>query len=167
MLVSGNCHSRNRAPIPVAAPTNTNAQSSPRRAAFFKNLAFVTAAFPLPLFTGNYSLFSKGKQGKSVSAKVGGGKIKRFSESRNRSPKGCVGRTHFVYTGAWGSASTSRKTIRSTKAEWMVFRICIYRCIACRFCSKFGIIVASNAYGAPYAKNAHFRSGGSVRFLPM
>ena len=25
--------------------------------------------------------------------------------------------------------------------------------------------VASNAYGAPYAKNAHFRSGGSVRFL--
>ena len=24
--------------------------------------------------------------------------------------------------------------------------------------------VASNAYGAPYAKNAHFRSGGSVRF---
>ena len=31
--------------------------------------------------------------------------------------------------------------------------------------TKFGIIVASNAYGAPYAKNAHFHSGGSVRFL--
>ena len=25
--------------------------------------------------------------------------------------------------------------------------------------------VASNAYGAPYAKDAHFRPGGSVRFL--
>ena len=49
----------------------------------------------------------------------------------------------------------------------MVFRICIYRCIACRYYTKFGIIVASNArvatnlvatkvasnaYGAPYAK---------------
>ena len=25
--------------------------------------------------------------------------------------------------------------------------------------------VASNAYGAPYAKNAHFRPGGAARFL--
>ena len=62
----------------------------------------------------------------------------------------------------------------------MVFRICIYRCIACRLYPEFWILVASNAcvatilaatkvasnaYGAPYAKNAHFRSGGSVRFL--
>ena len=27
------------------------------------------------------------------------------------------------------------------------------------------IVVASNAYGAPYAKNAHFRHGGFERFL--
>ena len=62
----------------------------------------------------------------------------------------------------------------------MVFRICIYRCIACDYYTKFGITlasnacvatnlaatkVASNAYGAPYAKNAHFRHGGFERFL--
>lgn len=27
------------------------------------------------------------------------------------------------------------------------------------------IKIASNAYGAPYAKNAHFRHGGFERFL--
>ena len=31
--------------------------------------------------------------------------------------------------------------------------------------TKFGIKLASNAYGAPYAKNAHFRPGGAARFL--
>lgn len=30
-----------------------------------------------------------------------------------------------AFIGAWGCASTSRKTIRSMEAEWMVFRICI------------------------------------------
>ena len=92
ILVSGNCHSRNSQPIPVAATTNTNAQSRPRRAPLLKNPVFVIAASLLPLFTGNYSSFFKGKQGKSASAKVGGDKIKRFPESRNRSPKDCVNR---------------------------------------------------------------------------
>ena len=73
-----------------------------------------------------------------------------ISDSENRAA--AVWKT--ALTGAWGSASTSRKTIRSVNAEWMVFRICIYRCIACYYYTKFGIIVASNAYGAPYAKNA-------------
>ena len=36
---------------------------------------------------------------------------------------GAARRTAFI--GAWGCASTSRKTIRSVEAEWMVFRICI------------------------------------------
>ena len=40
-----------------------------------------------------------------------------------------------------------------------------YKCIACYYYTKFGIIGASNAYGAPYAKNAHFRHGGFERFL--
>ena len=31
--------------------------------------------------------------------------------------------------------------------------------------TKFGIIVASNAYGAPYGKNAHLRFGRDERFL--
>ncbi|MCI6435326.1 MAG: hypothetical protein MR828_11305, partial [Clostridiales bacterium] len=61
-------------------------------AALFKNPVFVTAASILSLFMGNYSSFSKGKQGKSASAKVGGGKIKRLPESRSRNPKGCVHR---------------------------------------------------------------------------
>ena len=137
----------------------------------FTNKPFVTAASLLPLFTGNYSSFSKGKQGKTVSIKMDN----RKSDFQNRAA--AARRT--ALTGAWGSASTSRKTIRSVKAEWMVFRICIYRCIACDYYTKFGIKlasnacvatilaatkVASNAYGAPYAKNSHFCFGRFERF---
>ena len=129
MLVSGNCHSRNRAPIPVAAAANTNAQSSPRRAALFKNLVFVTAASLLPLFTGNYSPFSKGKQGKTVSIKM---------DNRKSDFQNCAAETRrAALTGVWGGTSTSRKVIRSVEVEWMVFRICIYRCIACYYCKGY------------------------------
>ena len=36
--------------------------------------------------------------------------ISDSSESRSRSPEGCVIRTLFVFVGDWGGASTSRKT---------------------------------------------------------
>ena len=58
---------------------------------------------------------------------------KRFEKSRSRWIYPSFQNTVFVFCGDWGSASTSRKTIRSVKAEWMVFRICIYRCIACYY----------------------------------
>lgn len=41
-----------------------------------------------------------------------------LEKSRSRNLKDCV------QHGAWGIDSTSRKTIRSVKAEWMVFHIC-------------------------------------------
>ena len=51
--------------------------------------------------------------------------LKRFKESRSRWIYPAFPEHGNVFYGAWGIASTSRKTIRSTKAEWMVFRICI------------------------------------------
>ena len=68
MLVSGNCHSLNSHPIPVAALTNTNTHNKPHKAVRFKNPALVTAVFLLPLVIYNYSPPSKGTQGKSVVA---------------------------------------------------------------------------------------------------
>ena len=50
--------------------------------------------------------------------------FKRFKESRSRWIYPAFPEHGNVFYGAWGIASTSRKTIRSTKAEWMVFRIC-------------------------------------------
>ncbi|MFQ9104845.1 MAG: hypothetical protein ACLR40_13030, partial [Oscillospiraceae bacterium] len=47
----------------------------------------------------------------------------RWSKSDSKNRAAAARRTAFI--GAWGSASTSRKTIRSVEAEWMVFRICI------------------------------------------
>ena len=51
---------------------------------------------------------------------------KRFKESRSRSLKDCVNR-------GLGQRLNKQKTICSVEAEWMVFRICIYRCIACYY----------------------------------
>lgn len=54
----------------------------------------------------------------------------------------------------------------------MVFRICITDALLAaivkamkpaHYCTF--LLAASNAYGAPYAKNAHFRPGGFERFL--
>ncbi len=59
--------------------------------------------------------------------------LKRFKESRSRWIYPAFPEHGNVFYGAWGIDSTSRKTIRSVKAEWMVFRICIYRCIACDY----------------------------------
>lgn len=59
--------------------------------------------------------------------------LKRFKESRSRWIYPAFPEHDTVFCGAWGIASTSRKTIRSVKAEWMVFRICTYRCIACDY----------------------------------
>ena len=50
---------------------------------------------------------------------------KRFKESRSRSLKDRVNR-------GLGQRLNKQKTICSVEAEWMVFRICIYRCIACQ-----------------------------------
>ena len=36
-----------------------------------------------------------------------------------------------VFSGDWGSASTSRNQVFLKHRECLVFRICIYRCIAC------------------------------------
>lgn len=47
--------------------------------------------------------------------------LKRFKESRSRWIYPAFPEHGNVFYGAWGIASTSRKTIRSTKAEWMVF----------------------------------------------
>lgn len=64
-----------------------------------------------------------------------------------------------------GRSLSKQKPTRSLKGRQVGFAHLYYRCIACYFYTKFGIIVASNAYGAPYAKNAHFRFGGSAHFL--
>ena len=51
---------------------------------------------------------------------------KRFKESHSRSLKDCVNR-------GLGQRLNKQKTICSAEAEWLVFRICIYRCIACYY----------------------------------
>ena len=63
--------------------------------------------------------------------------LKRFKESRSRWIYPAFPEHDTVFCGAWGIASTSRKTIYSPDAEWMVFRICIYRCIACYYCKGY------------------------------
>ena len=68
-------------------------------------------------------------------------------------------------TGAWGGSLSKQKPTRSLKGRQVGFAHLYYRCIACSYYAKFGAKAASNAYVAPYAKNAHFRSGGSARFL--
>ena len=101
----------------------------------------------------------------------------------------------FLVRRGLGRGLNKQKMRRSAEAEMRIFRIwraisiacdlcrgkvCGHICIACHYYTKFGIIVASNAYvatnlaatqvasnayGAPYAKNAHFRFGGSAHFL--
>ena len=44
-----------------------------------------------------------------------------------------VSRTRPCVLRGLGQRLNKQKTIRSTKAEWMVFRICTYRCIACDY----------------------------------
>ena len=55
---------------------------------------------------------------------------KRFIKSRSRSPKDCVHR-------GLGQRLNKQKTIRSVEGEWMIFCICIYRCIACYYCKGY------------------------------
>ena len=73
-------------------------------------------------------------------------------------------RTDCDYRGL-GQSLSKQKPTHSVNAEWMGFAHLYYRCIACSYYAKFGITLASNAYGAPYAKNTHFRPGESACFL--
>ena len=50
-----------------------------------------------------------------------------LEKSRSRNLKDCV------QHGAWGGASTSRNPFVPQKRNGWVFRICIYRCIACDY----------------------------------
>ena len=67
-------------------------------------------------------------------------------------------------SGVWGRFP-NKLLQRAAGLKFAKGTMCVHTCIACQFCTKLGIIVASNAYGAPYAKNAHFRFGGSAHFL--
>ena len=153
ILVSGNCHSRNSVPIPVAAPTNTNAQSSPRRVAFFKNLVFVTAASLLPLFTGNYSPFAKGKQGKTVLIKVGSRKaIRRIAQPQSeglRSP-------------GFGTAPQQAENHPFRESGMDGFSHLYYRCIACHYYQHMKSHRKISAFGTIVYRKPNFFSVFSI-----
>ena len=70
-------------------------------------------------------------------------KYKRFKESRSRSPEDCVIRTHSVFAGDWGGASTSQKNAPVPR-KWfrVIFRVCGHTCIACDF--YFFVILTEN-----------------------
>ena len=70
---------------------------------------------------------------------------KRFEESRSRSPKDCVHR-------GLGQRLNKQKNHSFRGSGMDGFSHLYYRCIACQYYTKLGIRVASNAYGAPYAK---------------
>lgn len=70
---------------------------------------------------------------------------KRFEESRSRSPKDCV------HQGL-GQRLNKQKNHSFCGSGMDGFSHLYYRCIACQYYTKLGIRVASNAYGAPYAK---------------
>ena len=70
---------------------------------------------------------------------------KRFEESRSRSPKDCV------HQGL-GQRLNKQKNHSFRGSGMDGFSHLYYRCIACQYYTKLGIILASNAYGAPYAK---------------
>jgi len=70
---------------------------------------------------------------------------KRFEESRSRSPKDCVHR-------GLGLRLNKQKNHSFCGSGMDGFSHLYYRCIACQYYTKLGIILASNAYGAPYAK---------------
>ncbi len=70
---------------------------------------------------------------------------KRFEESRSRSPKDCVHR-------GLGLRLNKQKNHSFCGSGMDGFSHLYYRCIACQYYTKLGIRVASNAYGAPYAK---------------
>ena len=70
---------------------------------------------------------------------------KRFEESRSRSPKDCVHR-------GLGLRLNKQKNHSFRGSGMDGFSHLYYRCIACQYYTKLGIRVASNAYGAPYAK---------------
>ena len=90
--------------------------------------------------------------------------LKRFKESRSRWIYPAFPEHGNVFYGAWGIASTSRKTIRSTKAEWMVFRICTYRCIACHY--YFGFFAPQMfSIGLCFAQQTHPHLRPYMRFL--
>ena len=106
-----------------------------------------------------------------------------ISDSKNRAA--AVWKT--ALTGAWGSASTSRKpsvprkqngwffafvytnallaTIVKATKNSPLFHFFLAASNASVSTNLAATKVASNAYGAPYAKPAHFCFGGSVRFL--
>ena len=70
---------------------------------------------------------------------------KRFEESCSRSPKDCVHR-------GLGLRLNKQKNHSFCGSGMDGFSHLYYRCIACQYYTQFGIILASNAYGAPYAK---------------
>mgnify|MGYP003291725321 CR=1 FL=1 len=73
----------------------------------------------------------------------------RFEESRSRSPKGCVSRTHFVFAGDWGGASTSQKNVQVADSGLDVFSHLYYKCIACAYCfSIFKMLFFSKKFGS-------------------
>ncbi|MGM9584998.1 MAG: hypothetical protein ACI3V1_05590 [Faecousia sp.] len=83
-----------------------------------------------------------------------------------------VSRTRQCVLRGLGQRLNKQKTICSTKAEWMVFRICITDALLAAIVKAMKnslflhfLLAASNAYGAPYAKKTHFRHGGFERFL--
>ena len=105
---------------------------------------------------------------------------KRFVRIAQPQPEGLRWQNTFCVHQGLGQRLNKQKNHSIHESGMDVFRICIYGCIACDYCTKFGIIlasnayvvtnlaatkVASNAYGAPYAKNAHFCFGRFERFL--
>ena len=70
---------------------------------------------------------------------------KRFEESRSCSPKDCVHR-------GLGLRLNKQKNHSFCGSGMDGFSHLYYRCIACQYYTKLDIRVASNAYGAPYAK---------------
>ena len=58
-----------------------------------------------------------------------------FSDCKSRSRRfyPVIPEHILVFSGDWGSASTSRKQAFPVAWKYLFFRICIYRCIACYY----------------------------------
>ena len=89
----------------------------------------------------------------------------RFPESRSRNSKGCV------HLGL-GQRLNKQKNHSFCGSGTDGFSHLNYRRIACYYCEVYEnspllhfFLAASNAYGATYAKNAHFCFGRLGRFL--
>ena len=83
------------------------------------------------------------------------------SDCKSRSRR----RTDCDHRGLGRSTNKHQKPAESQNAKSQVLCVYVHRRITHSYYTKFGTIVASNAYGAPYAKNAHFRPGGYACFL--